>query len=251
MTASTPAAATAEERSVAVAIPAFQAEASVGDVVRRCLEQLPQVLVIDDGSSDQTAAEARQAGAEVVSFAVNRGKGDALETAFAELFGRGFSAVVTVDADGQHLPEEIPVLLAAAGGADMVLGTRDHLYEQMSSLRRAGNRFSSRAISLVAGQPLADIHTGFRLYSKRLIDAVGFPEARFEAESAVIVRAARGGFRIVAVPVRLGFADGRTTSHFRPLIDSLRIAGAVARARYLRWRRPRHDAPDPPPAWRP
>lgn len=220
------------EGAIAIAIPAYQAEASVGDVVRRCLEQLPTVLVVDDGSRDGTADEARRAGADVVSFEVNRGKGNALERAFGELFGRGVASVVTVDADGQHLPEEIPKLLAAAGGADLVLGTRDHLYEQMSPVRRASNRLSSRAISLVAGQPLADIQTGFRVYSKRLIETVGFPEPRFEAESAVVVRASRGGFRIVGVPVRLGFADGRTTSHYRPLVDSLRIAAAVTRVRF-------------------
>lgn len=224
--------------TVAVAIPAYQAEASVGDVVRRCLERLPRVLVVDDGSDDRTAEEARRAGAEVVSHAVNRGKGDALETAFAELFGHGVSAVVTVDADGQHLPEEIPKLLAAADDADLVLGTRDHLYEQMSAVRRTSNRLSSRAISWVAGRPLPDIQTGFRVYSRRLVETLGFPESGFEAESAVIVRAARGGFRIVGVPVRLGFADGRTTSHYRPILDSLRIAVAVARARFEPRRKP-------------
>lgn len=218
------------ERSIAIAIPAYQAEPSIGDVVERCLAQLPQVLVIDDGSDDDTAGQARRAGAEVISLEVNRGKGDALETAFDELFRRGFSRVVTVDADGQHLPEEIPKLLAA-DGADLILGTRDHLYSKMSPLRRTSNRLSSRAISWAAGQALTDIQTGFRLYSKRLIEAVGLPEPRFEAESAVVVRAARSGFRIVEVPVRLGFADGRTTSHYRPLIDSLRIARAVTRAR--------------------
>lgn len=221
----------------AVAVPAYQAEASVGDVVRRCREQLPVVLVVDDGSDDDTAGEARRAGAEVLRHDVNRGKGDALETAFAELFGRGFPSVVTVDADGQHLPEEIPELLAAADGADLVLGTRAHLYQRMSRVRRASNTLSSRAISWAAGQPLDDIQTGFRLYSRRLIGTVGFPEPRFEAESAVVVRAARSGFAIVQVPVQLGFADGRTTSHYRPLIDSLRIAGAVAKARFERRRR--------------
>ncbi len=224
----------AARASVAIAVPAYQAAPSVGDVVRRCRLVLPTVLVVDDGSDDDTASEARRAGAEVISLPVNRGKGDALETAFGELFGRGFEAVVTVDADGQHLPEEIPVLLAAAeeADADLVLGTRDHLFAQMGRVRRTSNRLSSRAISLVAGQALDDIQTGFRLYSKRLIAAVGFPEPRFEAESAVIVRAGRRGFCIVTVPVRLGFADGRTTSHYRPLVDSLRIAAAVTHARF-------------------
>ena len=223
--------------SVAITIPAYQAAPSIGDVVRSSLAVLPQVLVIDDGSDDGTAEEARRAGAEVLSQPVNRGKGDALERAFAELFGRGHSAVITLDADGQHLPEEVPKLLARAnGGADLVLGTREHHFARMSRVRRLSNRLSSRAISLVAGWPLDDVQTGFRLYSRRLIETVGFPESRFEAESAVVVRAARGKFRIATVPVRLGFADGRTTSHFRPVIDSLRIAAAVTAARFERRR---------------
>lgn len=221
--------------SVAVTIPAYQAAPSVGGVVRGCLALVPAVLVIDDGSDDATADEARRAGAEVISLPANRGKGHALDLAFRELFGRGFSAVVTVDADGQHLPEEIPVLLEAArGGADLVMGTRDHLFAEMSRLRQFSNRLSSRAISFAAGRRLGDVQTGFRLYSKRLIDTVGFPEARFEAESAVVVRAARHGFHIASVPVELGFADGRTTSHYRPVVDSVRIAGAVLRARFPR-----------------
>ncbi len=214
-------------------IPAYQAAPSVGAVARGALAELAEVLVIDDGSTDATAEEARAAGARVHSFPENRGKGAALAFAFADLFARGADGVVTLDADGQHLPEEIPKLLAAAAaGNDLVLGVRDHLFSEMSALRRASNRLSSRAISFAAGQPLADIQTGFRFYSRRLIEDVGFPEARFEAESAVVVRAARRGFKVVTVPVRLGFADGRTTSHYRPLLDSLRIAGAVTRARF-------------------
>lgn len=217
---------------VAAAIPAFQAEPSVGDVVRRTRPLVADVLVIDDGSLDRTAEVAREAGAEVKSLTPNQGKGMALKTAFQVLFARGFDAVITLDADGQHLPEEIPRLLEAREtGADLVLGTRDHLFAEMGSLRRISNRLSSRAISLAAGRPLTDVQTGFRLYTRQLIEATGFPGARFEAESAVVVRAARAGFKIAAVPVRLGFADGRTTSHYRPLLDSLRIAAAVIRAR--------------------
>jgi len=226
---------------VAVAIPAYQAAPTVGQVVRDVLRIVPEVLVVDDGSNDATAEEARQAGARVISLPENRGKGSALSAAFADLFGRGATAVVTLDADGQHLAQEIPKLLAAAApDADLVLGVRDHLFTGMSRVRRASNRLSSRAISFAAGQPLADVQTGFRFYSRRLIERVGFPEARFEAESAVVVRAARAGFKVLTVPVKLGFADGRTTSHYRPLLDSLRIASAVTRARFQvkRWQAP-------------
>lgn len=216
---------------LAITIPAYQAEQSIADVVRRCCALFPHVLVVDDGSTDRTGECARDAGAEVIRLPVNRGKGVALRTAFQHLFAAGHSAVVTLDADGQHLPEEIPRLLDVADGAHLVLGTRSHLFTQMSTLRRFSNSISSRAISMLAGSPLVDIQTGFRLYSRQLFDTVGFPESRFEAESAVVVRAVRGGLRIASVPVELGFADGRSSSHFRPVVDSLRIARAVVQAR--------------------
>ena len=217
---------------VAAAVPAYDAAPSIGAVVRGTLAILPEVLVIDDGSKDATADEARRAGASVVSFPENLGKGAALRHAFAILFERGVEAVVTLDADGQHLPDEIPRLLECMDDADLVVGGREHLFSGMSRLRRTSNRLSSMVISLVAGARLGDVQSGFRLYHRRVIERTGFPESRFDAESAVVVRAARHGLRIVSVPVRLGFADGRLTSHYRPIVDSLRIARAVAHARW-------------------
>jgi len=218
---------------IAAAIPAFDAAASIGEVVRRTRALVPDVLVVDDGSSDGTGAKAEAAGARVCTHERNLGKGAALRTAFDDLFGRGVEAVITLDADGQHLPEEIPHLLRLASeGADLVIGTREHLFDAMSLMRRTSNRLSSRAISFAAGRELADVQSGFRLYTRRVISGIGFPESRFDAESAVVVRAARAGYRIAVVPVALGFADGRTTSHYRPVVDSLRIASAVTRARF-------------------
>jgi hypothetical protein len=101
----------------------------------------------------------------------------------------------------------------------------------MHSVRRASNRGSSWAISRFAGRDIPDAQSGFRLYTRRMLERTGFPEARFEAESAVLVRASRMDFRIISVPIELGKVDGRATSHYRPLADSFRIAGAVIRAR--------------------
>lgn len=220
------------EGSIAVTIPALDAETTVGEVVRRALPFAAEVLVVDDGSQDATAEAAGEAGARVLRHERNRGKGRALRTAFDDLFARGHAAVATLDADGQHLPENLPRLVRAGRtDADLVIGTRDHLFKEMWGVRRMSNRCSSFLIAALAGTPLPDVQSGFRIYSRRLIAITGFPEARFEAESAVVVRAARLGFRIATVPIELGFADGRSTSHYRPIVDSLRIAAAVTRSR--------------------
>jgi glycosyltransferase involved in cell wall biosynthesis len=217
----------------AAAIPAYQAAATIGEMVRRTRTIVPHVLVVDDGSIDGGGRIAAEAGAVVLTHDVNHGKGTALRTAFENLFGEGeFDAVVTLDADGQHMPEEIPALLAASKGADLILGVREHFFPQMSALRRASNTMSSWAISRLAGRRVPDVQTGFRVYSRRLFLTLGFPAGRFESESAIVVRAARAGLILKTVPVRLGFADGRATSHYRVLVDSLRIARAVLRARF-------------------
>jgi glycosyltransferase involved in cell wall biosynthesis len=217
----------------AVAIPALDAEQTIAAVIKRTLAMGAEIVVVDDGSRDGTGVVAQACGVTVLTHPVNLGKGRALKTAFDHLFARGFDAVVTIDADGQHPPEEMPKVLSPwRDGADLVLGTRDHLFGAMGRVRRASNGTSSWLISHVAGAELPDCQTGYRVYSRRLIEAVDFPEPRFEAESAVLVRAVRAGFRVVGVPVRLDKADGRATSHYRPIVDSLRIAGAVARARF-------------------
>jgi len=217
-------------------IPAYEAAKTVGQVVRTTRRFVPQVLVVDDGSSDRTGAEAAAAGAEVLRFAHNRGKGAALRAGFARLLEAGGSAVITLDADGQHDPSEIPRFLACwqETAAGIVIGSRTRSYQDMTALRRFGNRFSRFAVSYYAGVPVDDPQSGFRLYDASVLRRIVLRGVRYEMESEIIVEAARSGFPIASIDIRLAIADGTATSHFRPWRDTARTCVAVVASS---WRR--------------
>ena len=214
---------------VAVLIPALNAERTLASVVTQARQQLEPVVVIDDGSTDRTGDVAREAGAIVLRHDVNRGKGGALKTGFAWALENGFDGVVTLDADGQHLPHEIPKFLAAEG--DLIIGGRAHLFGGMLPRRRIANRFSAWCIAKTSGARVTDSQSGFRFYSANMLRAIELRTDGFDMESEVIVRAGRRGFHIVTIPIDLGFVDGIATSHYKPLKDTLRIAWTVTRAR--------------------
>ena len=220
-----------------VVIPALNAEQTIAAVVRNCKAVNEHVLVVDDGSADRTADVARDAGADVVSHPINRGKGAALKTGFAYALDHAFDAVVTLDADGQHLPAEIPKFFAAReeSGADLIIGGRAHLFSQMLPRRRFANRFSARCIAFASNANVTDSQSGYRLYSSQLLRAIRLRTDGFDMESEVIVQAGRRGFKILLIPIDLGFVDGQSTSHYKPLMDTARIAWTVIRARYF-WR---------------
>jgi glycosyltransferase involved in cell wall biosynthesis len=222
---------------VLLLIPAFNAAKSVGDVVRASKELVPDVIVVNDGSRDDTAAVARAAGAEVVDHPQNRGKGAALKTGFAYALQHGYDVVITLDADGQHLPREIPKFLRAREEtkADLIIGGRSHLFGQMVPRRRLANRISAWSIAKASKTGITDSQSGFRLYSANLLRNVRLRTDGFDLESEVIVRAGVGGFKVITTPIDLGFVDGISTSHYKPLKDTLRIAWTVTRAR-LFWR---------------
>lgn len=214
-------------------IPAFQTEPSVAKVVQATRRVIPDLLVIDDGSTDDTAGAARRAGAEVLRFPVNRGKGIALRAGFSWAVENGCRAVVTLDADGQHDPGEIPKLLDRwhETQAALVIGSRSHMEEEMTPSRRFGNRFARRAISFFAGLPVADAQSGFRVYDADLLRSIALRGVRYELEAEVIVRAARRGYRVESTPIRLARIDGTPTSHYRPWRDTTRICLSVLRSR--------------------
>jgi glycosyltransferase involved in cell wall biosynthesis len=222
---------------VMVLIPAYNAAKSVGDVVRASKDIIRDVVVVNDGSRDDTASVARAAGAEVVDHPQNRGKGGALKTGFAHAIKNGYDVVVTLDADGQHLPREIPKFLKSREEtkADLIIGGRSHLFGEMLPRRRLANRFSAWSIAKASGTKVTDSQSGFRLYSANLLRNVRLRTEGFDLESEVIVRAGVGGFKVLTIPIDLGFVDGISTSHYKPLKDTLRIAWTVTRAR-LFWR---------------
>lgn len=214
---------------VCAVIPARDAADTVGPVVRGLKATLPEatILVVDDGSSDETGARAREAGAEVIRHTLNQGKGAALQTGFDEAVRRGADAVVALDADGQHDPAWAPRLLAGLESADLVVGSRLQSREGMPWLRRVTNDVTSWWVSRLARTLIEDSQSGYRAIRAPVLRRVRPEARRFEYESEFLVAAARAGFRIAAVGIpTLYNAPG---SHIRPVRDTVRFVRFVLR----------------------
>ncbi|MEO8229564.1 MAG: glycosyltransferase family 2 protein [Chloroflexota bacterium] len=212
-------------------IPAFEEGSRVAGVVLGATAHLP-VLVVDDGSTDDTAARAESAGATVLVQRPNQGKGAALRAGFGWGLSRHVDAVITLDADGQHDPAEIPTFLDAfeRTRADLIIGRRD--FAQMPRARRLANRLGGLAMSWAAGRDIPDNQSGYRLLSRRLMEAVATSrEAGFEYEIEMITTCIRAGLRLEWVPIRTIYAG--EPSHIRPLrhlASFLRMVRATRRA---------------------
>src|SRR5438270_2180575 len=226
--ADSPAAAAVNRSTVAAIIPAFCEEKHVGEVVRRTRVQLDHVLVVDDGSADKTASVAREAGADVVVHERNLGKGESIKTGLRYWLDRGLQHVIVLDADGQHLPEEIVRFLAAAqGGAQMLVGTRMNDVREMPFVRRFVNRWMSQQISAVCKQDIPDTQCGFRMLSGAVIPHVLDGAARFDYETEMLIVASRRGFKIGAVPVSTVYSDEVSSIH--PVRDTIRFLKLMRR----------------------
>lgn len=204
----------APTKQVLALIPAYNEEDRLGRVIVGTKKFLP-VLVVDDGSTDRTSAIARENGAEVLCQDPNRGKGAALITGFRYALEHGYDAVVTLDADGQHDPGEIPLFIAEfEKGADLVIGQRD--FSKMPFPRNISNTIGTRLFSNALGQNCPDNQSGYRLHSRRLIDAsLTSTEANFEYEVEIIVSCVVMGFTLAWVPIKTIYAGEK--SHIRPL----------------------------------
>jgi glycosyltransferase involved in cell wall biosynthesis len=217
----------------AAVIPAYQDEKHIGDIVRRTRERLDHVLVVDDGSSDQTAQRARDAGAEVIVHDQNRGKGEAIKTGLGYWMDREVMWVNLLDSDGQHLPEEIDRFLTAAIATQptFLIGNRMNNLAGMPFIRRVVNRYMSRQISRVCGQEIPDTQCGFRMLHRQLIPQVLGGGDRFDYDTEVLIIASRRGYRIESVPITTIYTD--QVSKIRPLRDAIRFLKLMWRYRKL------------------
>jgi glycosyltransferase involved in cell wall biosynthesis len=218
----------------AAVIPAYQDEKHIGDIVRRTRERLGRVLVIDDGSSDQTAQRAREAGAEVILHTLNRGKGEAIKTGLGHWLDREVTWVSLLDSDGQHLPEEIDRFIMAAASAkrpSFFIGNRMNNVAGMPVIRRLVNRYMSKRISRVCGQKIPDTQCGFRMVDRQLIPELLGGGDRFDYETEVLIITSRKGYRIESVPITTVYSD--QLSKIRPLRDAIRFFKLMWRYRKL------------------
>jgi glycosyltransferase involved in cell wall biosynthesis len=216
----------------AAIIPAYREEKHIGDVVRRTRQRLDHVLVVDDGSSDRTAQRARDAGAEVIVHDQNRGKGEAIKTGLQYWLDRQFTPVIVLDADGQHLPEEIDRFIEAAAssaGPSFFLGNRMNNLTGMPFIRRVVNRYMSNRISRLCGQKIPDTQCGFRMLDRQLIPELLGGGKRFDYETEMLVIASRKGYQIESIPITTIYSD--EVSNIRPVRDALRFFKLMRRYR--------------------
>jgi len=196
-------------------IPAYNEETHVAQVVLKSKQYLP-VLIVDDGSTDGTAARAEQAGAVVLRQTPNQGKGAALRVGFRYALGKGYDAIITLDADEQHDPDEIPTFLEAyeEHQGDLIIGARE--FRRMPIVRRTSNSIGTILFSWAIGEYMPDNQSGYRLVSRRLMEATTESrEMGFHFEVEQIVTCVIKGYRLDWVPIRTIYAG--ETSHVRPL----------------------------------
>ena len=221
---------------ICVLIPAYKEERHIAAVVREVLDYCPNVVVIDDGSPDDTDKAAAGAGAIVLEHVHNQGKGAALQTGFDYAREHGYDLAITLDADGQHAPSDIPAFLHAyeRTRSPVIVGTRMGDVAHMPRIRRFVNRFMSALLSGVMGQHVPDTQCGFRLYHRSAFPEGPYPahSNRFAAESEVLLRLSLQGRKIGAVAIQTIY--GGEKSKVNPLTDTFRFFRMLRRFKKIK-----------------
>jgi glycosyltransferase involved in cell wall biosynthesis len=206
-----------------VIIPTYNESKAIAGLINQISKLGLKVIIIDDGSGDDTAKIALEAGAEVLRNQSNAGKGASLIKGYAFSVSRGFDAVISMDGDGQHSADDIKAFILKAESSDcgIIIGNRMAMTKGMPFLRIATNRFMSKIISAVAKQRIPDTQCGFRLVKKEVLQKMNLSTSKYETESEILIKAARLGFKIESVPVKTIYSGQK--SQINPFVDTLRF----------------------------
>ncbi|OQY17931.1 MAG: glycosyl transferase family 2 [Desulfobacteraceae bacterium 4572_35.1] len=210
-----------------VVVPLYNHGGTVRDVVQRCLQQHAHVLVVDDGSSDGGAQTLTDLKVTVLRHEVNRGKGEAILTAAAQARQRGFSHIVTIDADAQHLPEDLPLFFKAVMREPLAVyvGMRDFSADNIPASSRFGRHFSNFWLRVETGCKLGDAQSGFRAYPLAVLEHLHFTDSRYSFEVEVLVKACWAGVPLHDLPIQVYYAPGsERISHFNKVRDNINLS---------------------------
>ena len=214
---------------VCVLIPACNGGRTIGGLVQNLFRYIGSVIVVDDGSYDDTYVKAKDAGAVVLKHDKNRGKGAALRTGFKYAVGKGYDGIITMDADGQHDWREVPLFISEAekGDADIILGTRMRDCEGMPFVRLLTNVVISRIVSFLTSQKITDSQMGYRLIRREVLENISLITSNYDMESEILLKAAEKGFRITEIPVKTIY--GGQTSKINSIVDTFRFFKLILR----------------------
>jgi glycosyltransferase involved in cell wall biosynthesis len=212
---------------ICAVIPALNNETTISKVVEKTRREIDHVVVVNDGSTDETERLANNAGAHVIRVSKNRGKGNALRIGFRYALANDFDAVITLDADLQHDPSEIPKFIKhhATNKSKIVIGDRLLSRRKIPRIRYGPNIIGKYTFSWLIDQPVKDSQCGFRLYDREVMENIHILNDGFEAEADILLRAGKRGYKIGFVPIKaIYFSNHQHRSHYRPIKDTFRIS---------------------------
>ena len=213
---------------VIACIPAYNEEKIIGEIVKKTLHYVDEVVVCDDGSTDNTSSESKSAGAKLIRHDKNKGKGAATQSLFEYARKSNADVIVTIDGDGQFLPEEIPKLVQeiTEDKSDVVIGYRFDGTD-MPSYRKVGNKVLDKMTNLASELPFRDTQSGFRAYSKKAIELIKFKNEGFGADSEILINASKKGFKISEEKVSVIYNTGEKTSTKNPMSHSGEVINSL------------------------
>jgi len=212
-----------------VCIPAYNEENTISDIVSRSLKFADKVIVCDDGSTDSTSKKAKDSGATVINHVKNSGKGTALKSLFEYIKKSNFEVAVTIDGDGQFLPEEMEKLIEPIlkNNVDIVIGNRFSNSEEMPGYRKTGNKVLDKITKLASDLPVEDSQSGYRAYSSKAINILSFHTSGFGIDSEILIDAVNKNLTISEQSVTVLYDTGFKTSTKNPISHSSGVLSSL------------------------